>query len=279
MLQSERMNTETPEHICKSCLNQFNGNFCNHCGEKVLTAKDKSFKTIFNSILLTLTFADSRFVRALWLIIIKPGLISRDFSNGIRVKNLSPMSVFFVLNLVYFFFPLIQLFSASLNTQLLSPFSGLYKEIITHKIINMGVDLSSFTLLYNIKSNSLAKLLVMVFVVIASVPLNFLYWKRNKYFTDHVTYAVELACFNLFINTILLTLIVNLTNTGGMLSEKALTFIFISTNLYFVLRSSQTFYAERGWKLVVKSLFLILFLKVALEIYRAILFIITLLML
>lgn len=273
------MNSDTSEHICKSCLNKFNGNYCNQCGEKVLTVKDKSFKTILNNIMLTLTFADSRFVRALWLVITKPGMISRDFSNGIRVKNLSPMSVFFVLNLVYFFFPLIQLFSASLNTQLLSPFSGLYKDIIAHKIVNMGVDLNSFTMLYNLKTNSLAKLMVMVFVVIASIPLNFLYWKRNKYFTDHVTYSVELACFNLFVNTIFLTILVNLTRTGGMLSEAALTIIFVSTNLYFVLRSSRTFYAERGWKLVMKSIFLILFLKVALEVYRAVLFFITIMML
>jgi hypothetical protein len=273
------MSANSYEHVCKSCLNKFNGNYCNLCGEKVLTSKDKSFKTVVNSIMLTLTFADSRFVRALWLIIKSPGTLSRDFAHGIRVKNLSPMSVFFVLNLIYFFFPLIQLFSASLNTQLLSPFSGLYKEIITQKIVNMGMDLNSFAMVYNLKTNSLAKLMVMVFVVIASIPLNFLYWKRNKYFTDHVTYSVELACFNLSVNVIFLTLLVNVTGLGDKLSELILTLVFITTNLYFVLRSSKLFYAERGWQLVIKTFFMIAFLKVALEIYRAILFFVTIIML
>jgi hypothetical protein len=266
-------------HICKSCQNEFTGNYCNECGEKVLTAKDKSFKTILNNVLLTITFVDSRFVRTLWMILKNPGQLSKDFSQGKRVKNLTPMAVFFVLNLVYFFFPLIQLFSASLHTQLLSPFSSLYDEIIARKIISLGLDLNSFTMIYNLKTNSLAKMLVMVFVIISSIPLNFLYWKKNKYFTDHVTFAVELACFNLFINTILLTIIVRLAGLGSYLDETVLTIIFILTNLYFVLRSSHTFYNEMGWRLAVKSVILILFLKVALEIYRAVLFFVTTLML
>jgi hypothetical protein len=94
-----------------------------------------------------------------------------------------------------------------------------------------------------------------------------------------VTYAVELACFNLFINTIVLTILVRLIGGGSYLDEMALTGIFILTNLYFVLRSSYTFYHERGWRLIAKSITMILFLKVALEIYRAILFFVTIVML
>ena len=266
-------------HICKSCHHEFTGNFCNQCGEKVLKPSDKSFKTILNHILLTITFVDSRFIKTLWIVIRKPGSLSRDFANGKRVKNLSPMSLFFVLNLIYFFFPVIQLFNASLNTQLLSPLGKLYSDVIAHKIVSMGIDLNSFTLLYNIKTTGLAKLMVMVFVVVSSLPLNLLYRKKNKYFTDHVTYAVELACFNLFINTFVLTILVRILGGGSYLNEITLTVIFALTNLYFVLRSSYTFYHERGWRLILKSITMILFLKIALEVYRAILFFITIVML
>jgi hypothetical protein len=265
-------------HTCKSCHHEFTGNFCNQCGEKVLKPADKSFKTILNHILLTITFADSRFIKTLWIVIKNPGTLARDFANGKRIKNLSPMSLFFVLNLAYFFFPVIQLFNASLNTQLLSPLGSLYSDVIAHKIVNMGIDLNSFTLLYNIKTTGLAKLMVMVFVVVSSLPLNVLYWKKNKYFTDHVTYAVELACFNLFINTIVLTIVVRLIGGGSYLNEITLTGIFAFTNLYFILLSSYTFYRERGWRLMLKSVTMILFLKIALEVYRAILFFITLVM-
>jgi hypothetical protein len=266
-------------HTCKSCQHVFTGNYCNLCGEKVLTAKERSFKTIFNSILLTITFSDSRLIRSLWLIMKQPGSLSHDFVNGKRVNHITPTAVFFVLNLFYFFFPFIQLFNASLNTQLLSPFSWFYTSIIAHKIVNLNLTLDSFTLIYNLKTAGLAKLMVMVFVIISSLPLNLLYWKKNKYFADHVSYAVELASFNLFVNAILLTLFVRLFGLGGYLSEAVLTTIFISTNLYFVIRSGNLFYKEHGWRLILKSIALILFLKIALEVYRAILFFVTVAML
>jgi hypothetical protein len=266
-------------HTCKSCGNVFTGSFCNLCGEKILTRQDKSFKIVVNNAFRAITSVDSQFLKTLWLVLTNPGFLSRDFANGKRVNHLSPMSLFFVLNLIYFFFPLIQLFNASLNTQLLSPAGGFYQSIIAHKIVNMNLNLESFTLFYNMKTTSLAKLMVMVFVILSSLPLNLLYWKNNKFFTDHVTYAVELACFNLFVNAILLTVIVRLIGMGHFLNETSLTAVFVITNLYFVLRSSKMFYQEKGLRLIVKSLTMLLFLKIALEVYRSILFFVTLIML
>jgi hypothetical protein len=90
---------------------------------------------------------------------------------------------------------------------------------------------------------------------------------------------VELACFNLFVNAIMLTVLTTVFGLGHYLDELVLTFIFVSTNFYFLLRSGMVFYGERGWRLVVKSIAMLVFLKLALEVYRAILFFITLLIL
>ncbi len=43
------------------------------------------------------------------------------------------------------------------------------------------------------------------------------------------------------INALLLTLVVNLTRTGSYVDESVLTGIFISTNLYFLVRSGPYF--------------------------------------
>lgn len=272
------MSTSSPQsaiHTCKSCGHQFSGEYCNWCGEKVLLPADRSFRTVINNLLISITFADNRSIKTLWLIIKNPGFISREFAEGRRVKYLKPISVFFVLNLIYFFFPTIQLFNASFKTQLLSPLGRFYQSIIAHKIVNMSTDIGAFELLFNIKTVGLAKLMVMVFVVFASLPLNALYAKRNRFFTDHIGYMVELACFNLFINTIILTLISHFLGFGHYLTENVLTGIFISTNLYFLLRSGWTFYGERNVMLVLKSVLMILVLKVALELYRSVLFFVT----
>jgi hypothetical protein len=263
------------QHVCKSCHNSFIGIYCNQCGEKVLQPSDRSFKKFLSNILIAVTFADNRFVKTLWLVVKSPGFVSFEISNGRTVNYLRPISLFFVLNLVYFFFPVIQLFNASLNTQLLSPFSDMIRPIVAKKMVVDHLDLPSFAMIYNLKSVSLAKLMVMVFVVLASLPLNFLYRKRNRFFTDHVGYAIELACFNLFINTMVLAIIASLAGVGQYLNELTLTAIFITTNLYFLIRSARIFYHETGWRLLVKSILMIGLLKVALEVYRLILFFIT----
>lgn len=262
-------------YVCKSCGNSFTGNYCNLCGEKIIKPEDRSFKTFLSNILIAITFADSKMIKTLWLVIKNPGFVTFESSEGRKVNYLKPISLFFVLNLIYFFFPVIQLFNASLNTQLLSPLRDVYQNIIAHKIIDMNMNVPSFSLVYNLKTTGLAKLMVMVFVVLGSLPLNLLYFKKNRFFTDHVAYMVELACFNIFINAIVLSIFAAFLGLGRYLDETLLTSIFISTNLYFLLRSSFTFYGEKGWRLVVKSALMILFLKLALELYRMILFFVT----
>jgi len=263
-------------HTCKSCGNSFEGNFCNQCGEKVLHASDRSFKKLMSNVVEAITFADSKLLKTLGLVLGRPGFVTREFIEGRRVKYMKPLSLFFVLNLVYFFFPVIQLFNASLNTQLFSPLGRFYSTVLTAKLHRLNMDLNSFSLLYNLKTVALAKLMVMVFVFISSLPLNLLYRKRNRFFTDHIDYMVELACFNLFVNAIVLSVFAHFLGLGKYLNELALTVIFVSTNLYFVVRSSYEFYGETWLRLVVKSLLMVIFLKIALEIYRSILFFVTL---
>jgi hypothetical protein len=263
------------QHVCKSCQNIFAGIYCNMCGEKIIQPADRSFRKFLSNILIAITFADNRFVKTLWLVIKSPGFVSFEVANGRTVNYLKPISLFFVLNLVYFIFPVIQLFNASLNTQLISPFSELLRPIVAKKMVADHLDLSSFAMIYNLKSVSLAKLMVMIFVVLTSLPLNFLYRKKNRFFTDHVGYAVELACFNLFINTMVLAVFASLAGVGQFLNETALTAVFVTTNLYFLIRSGKTFYHETGWRLLVKSVLMIGMLKAALEVYRLILFFMT----
>lgn len=268
--------SETILHTCKSCGNQFAGKYCNNCGEKVRVPADRTFRAFFNDIVQAVTLADNKFARTLWLVISRPGFVSNEIAEGRTVRYLNPIQVFFVLNLVYFLFPIVQLFSASLTTQLIAPLGFLLKEPIARKMAAMHTNLESFMILYNLKSVSLAKLLVMVFVVLASMPLNLLYRKRNRYFTDHFGYAVELACFNLFINAIAVDVVTTIIPIGQYIGEGVVTGLFIATNMYFLLRSSHVFYNERGWKLVLKSVLMIFFLKVALEVYRLVLFFVTL---
>src|SRR5436190_12990301 len=193
------------EKECKSCGHKFVGNYCPACGEKVLGKEDRSFRTFLNNIFLALTLADSRFVKGLWLMVSRPGFLSREFAEGRKVKYIKPLSIFFLLNLVYFLSPVIQVFNASLRTQINSFQGKLVMQSVAVKMTRMGIhDVGAFSVLYDQKTAGFAKMMVIVFVIIASLPLNIIYRSRNRYFIDHVGLSVELVCFNLLINALLL---------------------------------------------------------------------------
>lgn len=270
---------------CKSCGNVFEGAYCNRCGEKVLDEKDRSFRNFLRSILITTTFTDNKFIRSLILVIARPGFLSREYAEGRRVHYLRPLQLFFVLNLIYFLFPLLQLFNTSLRTQLyLRTHSAWVRALVNEEIQSKGYDLQGYALMYNDKSDGLAKLLIIVFVIVASLPLALVYRRKNRYFTDHITLSVELASFNLAMNAILLSLfvmgvskILHWTDPSWSqyLDDTTLTIVFVLTNVYFLFRAGRTFYQQRGIKLLVKVAIGVIGLFLALEVYRLILFLVT----
>lgn len=234
---------------------------------------------------MAISLADNKFIQTLWLIIKNPGFLSKEYVEGIRVKYIRPLQLFFVLNLVYFLFPVFQLFNSSLFTQMyLLPHRALARELVLKKLDAGTMSLQAYTLLYDAKSQSLAKLLIVLFILTASLPLSLIYRKKKLYFTDHTAFAVELACFNLAINALLLSVIFWTLNTAfnwadsgwiQYLDDVAITFIFIGTNIYFLWRASKTFYKQKGIGLYLKVLLALAGLYLSLEAYRFMLFFFT----
>jgi hypothetical protein len=277
------------EHTCKSCENVFEGLYCNLCGEKVIEAKDRNLKTFLSNVVIATSIIDNRFVNSLKLAVVNPGFVSREYVDGRRVNYMRPLQMFFILNLVYFLFPVLQMFNSSLYTQMnVLPHSGLARTVVNAKLKAEQMDLLGFELMYNDKTTSLAKLLVVLFVLLASVPLSLIFRKKDRFFTDHVAFAVELTSFNLAVNAIMLSLVMMFAskifhygNTGWemYLNDVTLTVIFISTNLYFIFRAAKTFYHQKGKRLIFKAALGIVGVFLALEAYRFLLFFITIMVL
>ena len=272
-------------HTCKSCGNKFQGLYCNQCGEKVLHAGDRSFKSFLATFLSVINLRDNKFLRTLKYIIVKPGFISKEFAEGRRVRYVKPLQVFFVLNLVYFLFPVVQLFNTSLNTQMfLRTHSPIVRQMVNEKLSAEGYSYEGYQLMYNDKSTSLAKLLIIVFVFFAALPFALVYSRRNRFFADHLSLSAELAAFNLAMNALALSLVLILANNlihwthsgwQRYLDDVTLTLIFVMTNVYFLFSAGRVFYNQKGFKLIIKVILGLLGLFIALEMYRLLLFLVT----
>jgi hypothetical protein len=282
----ENVNTNTlSEHICKSCGNEFRGLYCNVCGEKVIEPKDRSFRVFLSKVLIATTIVDNKFVKSLLLTIRQPGFLSREYVDGRRVNYMRPLQMFFILNLTYFLFPVLQMFNSSLYTQLnVLPHRQIAREVVSKKVGAEGLSIQGFEMMYNDKTNGFAKLLLVLFVVLASLPLSLIFRKKDRYFTDHLALSVELTSFNLAINAISLSVVLVIMNKlfkwsnvtwGNYLNDLSLTIVFVLTNLYFIFIAANSFYNQRGKRRIVKALLGVVGLFLALEVYRFLLFFIT----
>ena len=273
------------EHVCKSCGNEFRGLYCNVCGEKIIEPRDRSFRVFLSKILIATTIVDNKFVKSLVLTIRQPGFLSREYVDGRRVNYMRPLQMFFILNLTYFLFPVLEMFNSSLYTQLyVLPHRQIAREVVSKKVGAEGLSIQGFEMMYNDKTNGFAKLLLVLFVVLASLPLSLIFRKKDRFFTDHLALSVELTSFNLAINAISLSVVLVIMNKlfkwsnvtwGNYLNDLSLTIVFVLTNLYFIFIAANSFYNQRGKRRIVKALLGVVGLFLALEVYRFLLFFIT----
>jgi Protein of unknown function (DUF3667) len=88
---------------CGNCGAPLAGRFCSECGEKKFSRKDYSFGHFVEEAIDGLTHFDSRFLRTLKLLLTKPGELSNAFFHGGRSRYTKPLSLFIIINVVFFF--------------------------------------------------------------------------------------------------------------------------------------------------------------------------------
>jgi hypothetical protein len=82
-------------NTCINCNNELAGNYCSSCGQK--KGVDRiTFKTLFQEYIGRFLGLDTKFIRTTKDLTINPGIVSRTFIEGNRVRYISPISYFFI---------------------------------------------------------------------------------------------------------------------------------------------------------------------------------------
>lgn len=74
---------------CKNCGNEFEGNFCNHCGQKIVTGRF-TIKQIIYNFLHTFTHLDSGIFFLIKELLIHPGVVIKEYLGGKHKKYFNP---------------------------------------------------------------------------------------------------------------------------------------------------------------------------------------------
>lgn len=271
------------ERTCLTCESKFQGKYCGRCGEKVLLPEEKSLKEFLGGILNAFTFLEGKFIRTFSLIIKDPGKLSKDFAAGIRQPYMKPVSIFFVANFIFFLFPFITSNSLStpLQYQSTMQFYGKYVNgIVDNKLAEEQITYETLSERYKANSDSLAKMLIVILVLLNAIPLALLNYSSKRYFADHIYLAFELNTYYLFVNmiglSILLTLVILLTNIFGLptppINDRFFGFVSPLLLLYFIIRGFKKHYGYKWITAIYKSLLMMVALYCTSVIYKGILF-------
>jgi hypothetical protein len=185
-------------HICKNCGNHFTGKFCNQCGEKVYSEKDKSVFHFFEEGLHFITHFEGTFFNTLKKIFTQPGQLSVDYCNGKRKTYFKPLSLFLLLVVLYLLFPVFE----GLNMRLYwHTHHNLYGKYATRKVIELMTQKhladEQVTTIFHQKSEKVSKFLLLILLPLTALFFWLITYKKRKYFFDQMVFSAEVNCMYL----------------------------------------------------------------------------------
>lgn len=273
--------------ICKNCGNQFAGNYCNHCGEKVYTDHDKTFAHFLEEGFHFLTHFDNKFFKSWWLAMTKPGFISTRISAGVRKPYFKPFSLFLVGVLLYLLFPFFPGLNIPLKFHRNEKYAAISRPMIEKKMRSKNLTLEELAVKFDAKSPKFAKVLLLVIIPLSAFALQLLFFGSRKYYFDHLTLSAEINTFFLYFVFFIIPLIATVAILVSWLFAQKGSFyigdaiiepVYLTIFGIYCTVSFRRFYGAKLIKAILKSaLFLAAHWLIVYLLYRLILFCLVLL--
>lgn len=196
------------------------GGYCHVCGQKNILDEDRRFRHLIELFLAELFSLDGKFWRT-FKGIFKPGFLASEYITGRRSPYLSPVSIFLLVNVLYFVFPVMSDFDLPFNDQVpgriftqLEQFKNASPErlermkksdgqlhsrwtatwvddrLVQRKAIDPDYRLDTMANDFNARSGEISKLLIVVHVPFLAFALMLMFWRSGKYFAEHFVVAL-----------------------------------------------------------------------------------------
>ncbi|MFT3979116.1 MAG: DUF3667 domain-containing protein [Ferruginibacter sp.] len=184
------------EQVCKNCSNHFTGKYCNNCGEKIYSDKDKKITHLLEEGLHFITHFEGTFFTTLKTILLRPGKLSEDYCQGIRKKYFKPLSFFLFLVVIYLLFPLLDGLNTKLFYHTQHEMYGAFAQQKAEAI--MAAQKISFEALsenFHHKSMIVSKILLFTIIPFMAGISFLLAFNKRKFYYDHFVYSIEHTSF------------------------------------------------------------------------------------
>lgn len=271
---------------CQNCHTEIKEteHFCPNCGQKNI--EKLNLRYILGQFVEDVFNWDSKFFTTLKYLILKPGFLSKEFINGRRVRYVSPIRLYLVLSVLFFFLISIvgQLPKEDTEGELKAGFTyqdqkinvepEKYRELMANNELDYYVkDTLGFTSSFDrymvkkaIKAENsegefgntlLDQLSIFLLIFIPVISLVYKWtFSRNKY--DYIKHVL----FNLHFNSFIMFMLVlnELTKLVDRVDLSTFRLIFILTMIItaivYLYKAIKRFYERKWWAVLYKMLFL-----------------------
>jgi hypothetical protein len=270
----------TDQYICKQCRHPFSGSYCNNCGEKRYTDKDKSLWHLLEEAFHFITHFEGSFLNTLRAIFTSPGKLSSDYCEGVRKKYFRPISFFLVLVVLYLLFPVFEGLNMRLYYHTHHSFYGNFAMARARAVmIQKHLTDAQITEAFHHKGETVSKFLLLINIPAMAAISWLLGFKKRRYYFDHFIFSTELLSVFILWGFLLLPMIlvvltrlkIYTTDSEGITLLAIMSVFFI----YTVIAARRFFHFSWWYDLVYSLAFaagLIVFTE---YIYKFILFAIT----
>jgi hypothetical protein len=266
----------TQKEICLNCNTPLHGKYCHACGQKRIEDRERTFRYFCYQFFGATFFLENNLIKNLWHLLTRPGFLAVEYLDGKRKRHMTPISLFLLINFIYFFAVFLSDLNLTLTEQVNQPGHGsLAKAMVQRRIASREITFDDYAESFNERSTSLSKTLIILHAPILALMIMLLYLKKNYYYTDHIIFSLYLMAFVLLFSIISINLLLFLAKhsiiTPRMIFQISGHAQLVVYPVYFTI-AVKKFYRQSLGITLVKSLLVMAFFMVAHFVYRTLLF-------
>lgn len=276
------MEQQQPVNICANCGRTVEILYCSSCGEKRIQDRDRRISSLIAGELeLWLNF-DSKIFRTVALLSRHPGRLTMEFWNGRRNRYVRPFQLLIILNLFYFAAAYIAQhlgFSARVMFPTLEDilsdryFSSWADSIVRQRIVELNMDLSTYTHAFNNHLENAARSTEVMIVPISGFFLSMFYFRPKREPLFHLIAATHLVCFYIFFWSMFLIVLGIMSKLSLLFGAGWLRYISVPVLLSHIFLALRTMYQRSVMRTVITSgLFVFVVITAITNVYNLILF-------
>lgn len=201
------MSSPAPAAACANCGTSLHGEFCSACGQKRIDAQEWSIRHWAHEVFQEVGNFDSKVVRSVSALFLRPGFLTREWWEGRRVPYISPLRLYLTATAVFFFLSAVVEFN--LNYFIRTDTTGWLAQIAAQRAKAQGVTREVFVEHFDAKVQTVYSVAVAFSVLSYAVILKLLYRRCVRWYGQHLVFALHYLAF-LFV----LTVLMGLLNTG-----------------------------------------------------------------